>query len=398
MLAIYLAPAYLLILYWACRRWYKFISTYEIKGKVLNFCLKHVSWLVFLLTLTIVIGFVSPSGTYTKRIFSEIGAYWLGISLYLILFLVVIDLIRFIYAKIKKEKYNDKKARTLCCMLIIACTTIVSIYGIVNAKIVRTTTYDITIHKDGGDFDDLTVALFGDPQFGYNIGAEHLSQAVDIINKNDVDVVLVAGDIFDNEYSAIKDPDSLIDLFHQIQSKYGMYTVLGNHDVEEKILCGFTFNDRDIKDKTASPEMLKFLEDANLQLLYDEYITLDDDIYIYGRADYERPNLGNTTRKSPEELTQDLDTSKPIIVLEHEPREYEELEAVNVDLQLAGHTHDGQLWPTKIATDIVWENSYGLYQSGNFSAITTSGLGLFGPNMRVGTIAEVCIIHVNFES
>lgn len=274
MLAIYLAPVYFLILYWACRRWYKFISTYHIKNKIIEFILKHVSWLVFILTITIAIGFIAPSGTHIKRIFSHIGAYWLGISLYLILFLVVIDFIRFIYAKIKKDSYNDKHARTICCFLIIACTSIVSVYGIINAKIVRTTTYDITIHKDGGDFDDLTIALFGDPQFGYNIGAKHLSQAVNIINDNDVDIVLVAGDIFDNEYSAIKDPDSLIDLFHQIKSKYGMYTVLGNHDVEEKILCGFTFNDKDIKDKIASPEMLQFLEDANLNLLYDDYITL----------------------------------------------------------------------------------------------------------------------------
>ena len=92
-----------------------------------------------------------------------------------------------------------------------------------------------------------------------------------------------------------------------------------------------------------------------------------------------------------------MDTTKPLFVLDHEPREYDELEKAGVDLMMAGHTHDGQLWPTKIATDIIWENPYGLCVKNAFHAITTSGLGLFGPNMRVGTIAEVCIIHVKFR-
>ena len=125
---------------------------------------------------------------------------------------------------------------------------------------------------------------------------------------------------------------------------------------------------------------------------------INDSVYLYGRADYERPNLGNTTRVDASDIFKDIDKSYPLIVLDHEPREYSELKEAGTDLMLAGHTHDGQLWPTKIITDIVWENSYGLFKDGDFTAITTSGLGLFGPNMRVGTIAEVCILHIKFVS
>lgn len=397
MLALILSPFYVAIIYWVCRRWYKFISALNIKNKRLDFWLKHFSWSMFLLTIFIGLAFILPEDNFLRRPLFKIGAYWLGISLYLILYVALIDLLRWIYSKVFKDKYNDFYARTICALLIIVLTGVTSIYGIINAKIVRTTEYEITINKDGGNFKEMTIAMFGDPQFGYNIGEYHLKQAVDIINKNDVDIVCVAGDIFDNQYSAIKNPDKLIELFNQIKSKYGMYAVLGNHDVEEPILCGFTFNDDDIENKLASKEMLDFIKKSGMVLLYDENVIINDSVNLYGRADQERPNLGNITRKESGELFKEVDVSKPIMVLDHEPREYDELEKAGVDLMMAGHTHDGQLWPTKIATDIIWENSYGLWVKNAFHAITTSGLGLFGPNMRVGTIAEVCIIHVKFR-
>ena len=397
MLALILSPFYVAIIYWVCRRWYKFISALNIKNKRLDFWLKHFSWSMFLLTIFIGLAFILPEDNFLRRPLFKIGAYWLGISLYLILYVALIDLLRWIYSKVFKDKYNDFYARTICTLLIIVLTGVTSIYGIINAKIVRTTEYEITINKDGGNFKEMTIAMFGDPQFGYNIGEYHLKQAVDIINKNDVDIVCVVGDIFDNQYSAIKHPDKLIELFNQIKSKYGMYAVLGNHDVEEPILCGFTFNDDDIENKLASKEMLDFIKKSGMVLLYDENVIINDSVNLYGRADQERPNLGNITRKESGDIFKEVDTTKPLFVLDHEPREYDELEKAGVDLMMAGHTHDGQLWPTKIATDIIWENAYGLWVKNAFHAITTSGLGLFGPNMRVGTIAEVCIIHVKFR-
>lgn len=397
MLALILSPFYVAIIYWVCRRWYKFISALNIKNKRLDFWLKHFSWSMFLLTIFIGLAFILPEDNFLRRPLFKIGAYWLGISLYLILYVALIDLLRWIYSKVFKDKYNDFYARTICTLLIIVLTGATSIYGIINAKIVRTTEYEITINKDGGNFKEMTIAMFGDPQFGYNIGEYHLKQAVDIINKNDVDIVCVVGDIFDNQYSAIKHPDKLIDLFKQIKSKYGMYAVLGNHDVEEPILCGFTFNDDDLENKLASKEMLDFIKKSGMVLLYDENVIINDSVNLYGRADQERPNLGNITRKESGDIFKEVDATKPLFVLDHEPREYDELEKAGVDLMMAGHTHDGQLWPTKIATDIIWENPYGLWVKNAFHAITTSGLGLFGPNMRVGTIAEVCIIHVKFR-
>ena len=153
MLAILLSPIYFLILYWVCRRWYKLISSFKIQNKRLDFYLKHFSWSMFLLTLTIPLGFILKDTSSLKRPLCIIGSYWLGISLYLILYLTVIDFIRFLIHKKIKDKYNDCLYRFVCALLIVTLTTITSIYGIKNAKDVKTTEYNITINKDGGNFD-----------------------------------------------------------------------------------------------------------------------------------------------------------------------------------------------------------------------------------------------------
>ena len=91
-----------------------------------------------------------------------------------------------------------------------------------------------------------------------------------------------------------------------------------------------------------------------------------------------------------------MDLSKPVIVIDHEPGELEELSEAGVDLDLSGHTHDGQIFPANLLMKFLWENPCGYLQKGNMHSIVTSGVGLFGPDMRVGTKAEICQIHVNF--
>ncbi len=92
-----------------------------------------------------------------------------------------------------------------------------------------------------------------------------------------------------------------------------------------------------------------------------------------------------------------LDHSKPIIVMDHQPRELQELSDAGADLDLCGHTHDGQIFPGNLFIGFAWENACGYMQKGDMHNIVTSGLGLWGPNLRVGTNSEVCIIDVNFE-
>lgn len=181
----------------------------------------------------------------------------------------------------------------------------------------------------------------------------------------------------------------------KIRSKYGVYACYGNHDVEEKILAGFTFGRN--KKKESSIQMDDFLEKSGIHLLQDEAVLIDDSFYLYGRRDAKRPGQGIHMRETAAELMGKLNTKKPVIVMDHEPREFQELADAGVDVDLCGHTHDGQMFPANLITALMWENSYGYLKKDHMHTIVTSGVGLFGPNIRVGTIAEICLIKVHFQ-
>ena len=216
------------------------------------------------------------------------------------------------------------------------------------------------------------------------------------INKEKPDIVFIVGDIFDNEYDAIENPNQVIELFKSIKSKYGIYAVYGNHDINERVLMGFTFNDS--KKKESDLKMDQLLEQAGIKLLRDEYVLIDDSFYVYGRPDYSKLGRDIDKRKKPNEVTEDLDSSKPIIVLDHQPRELEQLALAKVDLDLSGHTHDGQIFPLNLVMKLAYKNSYGIKKFGNMVSIVTSGVGLYGPNMRVMTSSEITSIKVNFKN
>lgn len=230
---------------------------------------------------------------------------------------------------------------------------------------------------------------------GYNIGCEHIQKMVEKINAQEPDLVVFAGDIFDNEYEALEDPKKLIEILQGIKSKYGVYACYGNHDIKEKILAGFTFGGS--QKKESDIRMDEFLKEAGITLLRDESVLIGDSVYLYGRPDRQRPGRDIKTRKTPEEITAGMDLSKPVFVIDHQPKELQELADAGVDLDLCGHTHDGQVWPGNLTIRLMWENACGYLKKGDMHNIVTSGVGIFGPNMRVGTIAEICSVTVKFK-
>ena len=439
MTAIFLAPVYILVnvyIFWRVTGWLKVgFPALQTRGGVLASAAVYSFF-----ALSFLIAFLMPPQTAACRVMKQIGNYWLGVLLYMILIIVVADVVRLVLLHIlhiDREKLCTPRVRRIvgrACMVLIL---VVSILGVVNAGIVRTTPYEITVNKQVGKMDLLKVVLAADLHLGYNIGVRQMQKMVEKINEQDAELVVFAGDIFDNEWEAVEKPDEIAEILRGIRSKYGVYACYGNHDVEEPILAGFTFGGSESKQSSA--EMDSFLEHANIKLLRDEGVLIDDSFYLYGRPDAQRPgaaasaaastaadaagaagtaeNEGEAqdastqtvsgqspqnqtagaseyTRLTPAEITQDMDKSKPILVIDHQPRELTELATAGVDVDLCGHTHDGQMFPANIIVKLTWKNSYGYLKEGQMHNIVTSGVGLFGPNMRVGTKAEICPITI----
>lgn len=215
---------------------------------------------------------------------------------------------------------------------------------------------------------------------------------VDIINKQNPDIVCIAGDIFDNDYRAVRNPDKIAEILKGIKAKYGVYGCWGNHDVTEILLGGFSVHSAENNERDTRFEEL--MKKANVKMLEDEAVLVDNKFYIVGRLDYEKTGEIGLERKTVHDLTENLDKTKPIIEIDHEPNEFDEKNNAGVDLDLGGHTHNGQLFPGNITIKLAWKNPWGIIKVGNMTNVTTSGVGVWGPNMRVGTNCEVAIINV----
>ena len=391
MLAVYLSPIYIIANSYLLIRLHRWLGTCNPLFRKTGICVV-ISLAYVFLAASLLIAFFLPIGP-ARRIMKLISNYWLGILLYLILAVLMADAICFLLFLITKRRLKCRTAAAggICAVVVLG----LSAWGAYNARIIQVTPYEITVNKDGGRLENLNVVLAADLHLGYNIGTAHMMQMVDKINEQNADIVVFAGDIFDNEYEALDDPEELIAVLQKIQSKYGVYACYGNHDVEEKILAGFTFGGN--KKKESSIQMDEFLERAGIHLLQDEAVLIDDSFYLYGRPDAQRPGRGINMRKTAAELMGELDTEKPVIVIDHEPKELQELADAGVDIDLCGHTHDGQMFPANLITALMWENSYGYLKKDHMHTIVTSGVGLFGPNMRVGTITEICPITVHFQ-
>ncbi|MBO4477414.1 MAG: metallophosphoesterase [Lachnospiraceae bacterium] len=347
------------------------------------------------LSLSLGIAIFVPNGS-VERATHIMGNYVLGFSMYIAMSVAVADIVHLI-RKWWLKKYNKKPSRRFFIIsgaITLIVILVVGLYGVINARIIRRTAYDITVPKVVAGLASLKVILIADTHMGYNIGVDYIEDLVNKINQEDADIILIAGDIFDNNYDALEDPKRLSELLASMKSKYGTYACYGNHDVDETVFAGFTFKRGD--KPIADLRMDQFLKDAKITLLRDEAVLIDDKFYVYGRPDLSKPGRGIDVRKTPEEVTAGLDASKPIIVIDHQPKQLDELAAAGVDVDLCGHTHDGQMFPGNILTWLMWDNSYGYEKFENMHNIVTSGAGLYGPFMRVGTISEYCPITIHF--
>ena len=144
--------------------------------------------------------------------------------------------------------------------------------------------------------------------------------------------------------------------------------------------------------------MKEFLQKSNIHLLEDESVLINNKFYIVGRKDASLSEKVGEIRQTPNQLTSSLDKTKPVIFIDHQPKELQELADAGADLDLCGHTHDGQTFPGNITVRFLWENPCGYLKKDNMHNIVTSGAGVWGPAMRIGTDSEICVINVSFQS
>ena len=394
MIFLFLLPFYLGVSSYMMFRFFYWMKHCNHRFNWLRFKVPFAVVYLFM-ALSPVIAFLLPKSA-VSIVIRRISTYWIGIMLYSLLYVVLFDLLRLIakHTKLKNTLLFSRGSVISIGSVVVACAVATCLYGIFNARNIKVNEYSVTVNKSCGSDKHLKAVLVADLHMGYAIGVDHITNMVEKINQQDADIVIIAGDIFDNSYDGMDDPEGIKAQLKSIKSKYGVYAVYGNHDIDEKILMGFTF---DWGGKQLHNEkMTNFMKECNIKLINDESVLINDEFYLVGRRDTDKPGTEDGTRAEISELTKDLDKTKPIFVLSHEPDELQKTADAGADIDFSGHTHDGQLFPGNLTIGLFWENPCGMIKKDNMYSIVTSGVGVYGTFMRVGTDAEICSVDIDF--
>ena len=335
----------------------------------------------FLLAVLFIIAKIleSKHSSIITDILNIVGGFWLAFMLYGFMFFILSDIILLILkipGIIRGENILLFRKWSFIC--VVSVSSILIIGGFINALIPVTREYNITINKSAGQVKTLRIAAVSDIHLGSIIRKRSLKKLSVIINDLKPDLVLLLGDIVDGEIGPVLRGD-LLQYFTYPKCTDGLYAITGNHE----FIGG-------------ANRTIPYIESKGIRFLKDEVVTLKGGIQLIGRIDRDSYRFYRKERMPLGELMKQVDTTKPVILLDHQPFHLDETAKYGIDLQLSGHTHNGQMWPVNYVTAMIYELSYGYRKKGNTNFIVSSGYGLWGPRVRSGSRSEVLLINLKF--
>jgi uncharacterized protein len=312
-------------------------------------------------------------------ILNIIGGFWLAFMLYGFLFFFVSDIV---LSGLKISGIITGESilhfRKWSFILTLSISTLLITGGFINAIIPVVTRYDITINKSAGEIRNLRIAAVSDIHLGSIIRKRSMKKLSAILKELHPDLVLLLGDIVDGEIGPVLRGD-LLQYFTCPRCEDGLYAITGNHE----FIGG-------------GSRTIPYIESKGIRVLKDEVVTLEGGIQLVGRIDRDSFRFYRKERLPLDSLMKNVDLAKPVILLDHQPFHLTETAEKGIDLQLSGHTHNGQMWPLNHITSRIYELSYGYLRKGNTHFIVSSGYGLWGPRVRSGSRSEVLYINIKF--
>ncbi len=306
-----------------------------------------------------------------------IGNIWFAAMIYFLLIAIAIDLLRsinhflpflpdFIFKHYQKVKY-------LLLTVSIISVTVTLLVGYIRFNHPKITHLVLNIEKETPNFKKLRIVLISDIHLGYTIQNKQLKKYIHLVNEQKPDIVFIAGDIVDGSIRPLQEK-IIGEEFYLINAPLGIYAVTGNHDMMAKNIYEYITNNTPIK------------------LLQDTSLLIDNSFYIVGRED-----RSLTNRLALNSIMKPVDKKLPVFLLDHQPYDLQNSVNNGVDLQLSGHTHMGQFFPFNLIIKKMYEVPYGYKKKENSHFYVSSGIGLWGPPFRIGTVSELCVIDINFQ-
>lgn len=309
------------------------------------------------------------------------GAYWLAAMNYFFWILVLIDLAGLVNRMSGFLPEGVKLPPGAAGLGVVLLVAGIVIYGAWNSRNPQILHYDLTIEKRAGELSRLHAVVVSDIHLGVIVHNGRLKNLVDIINELDPDLVLLPGDVIDENIGPFVE-QKMGDSLSRLKPRYGTFAVFGNHEY----IGGH------------SQEALARLSSAGVTVLRDQYQEVAGSFYVVGRDDPFGERFGGSPRMELQTLLKGVDKSLPVILLDHQPYQLDAARDAGVDLQLSGHTHLGQLFPYNFITRKIFEVDWGYLRKGDFQVIVSCGFGTWGPPIRVGNRPEIIDIIINFSN
>jgi len=310
-----------------------------------------------------------------------IGTTWAVFVLYVAVFLLLFDLGRLIYRKICKivnkkiNGLNTRRIRQVSYFTIVIFVVAVMSIGYCHFRHPVVSEKDVVVEKKAHNIKRMKIVMASDLHIGYMNDRKILKAYVDKIMEQNPDIILLVGDIIDYSLKPLVEQHDEEEL-RRLDAPYGVYMSLGNHehyaDEEDKI--------RWLREK------------SGMTILQDSVILVDSAFYLVGREDRKSP------RKPLEKLLAGTDKNLPVIVMNHQPDNLDEEVDNGVDLAFYGHTHNGQIFPINKVLGFMYELSAGYKKKKDTHIFVSSGLGIGGPQYRIGTDSEIIVVNLSFVS
>ena len=254
----------------------------------------------------------------------------------------------------------------------------VSIFGIWNAFHPEVKNLEVKLKNLPLEWQGKIIVHLSDVHLGQIHGVSFLQDVVAKTNAQNPELVLITGDLFDGMDG---DLGLFIELLKSIKAKQGVYFSTGNHET----YLGLA-------------ETVKALEQADIKILDNEMVNLGG-LQIIGIS---YPNNSKTSvvgaTKNLVEIIAEIknyDASQSSILMHHAPTDTAQAKKLGINLQLSGHSHVGQVWPFSYITRAIYgKYYYGLNSEGDYSIYTSSGVGTWGPPIRLGNTPEIVVFRI----
>lgn len=312
------------------------------------------------------------------RLFKVIGSYYFALMEFMIILFPLADIAAWL---LRSAGYSNHVVIPIVGWTTTVVLGILMLWGTFNAWNPVLRTYPIPIAKKAGAHRKLTIAVASDIHLGNIVGNRHLKRLIRGINEMKPDLILLPGDVIDDSIEPFI-RNNMVENLKQLQATYGVYAVLGNHEYYGGHI----------------EQYVNEMRLAGIQVLQDEVITIDNgSITIAGRKDKTAESMDPAGRLSIQELLQDSDPSKPIIVMDHQPYGFQIAAEAGTDILLCGHTHRGQFAPNHWVTRRLFELDWGYMLKQSMHVVVSSGFGTWGPPIRLASRSEIIRLDVELQ-